>query len=712
MKHFFFSFFVSFLLIGMGSCQANPPERFTLSNRTEVDFDKSHTELSPLAAYLSDHLHSPQSSNEKYNVIRLDLDKELQSEEFRLEIRATGIRITGGSYGGVFNGIQALFELLPPEIYAKDCPATILQDTLLCDKPRYAYRSMMLDVARTWCDAERVKRQIDLLAYHRINRLHLHLTDDEGWRIEIKSHPELAQVGGFRGGDSPIRPVYGKWDEKYGGYYTQEQMRSIIEYAAVRNIQIIPEIDLPGHSRAIAAIHPEIRCNFKPNLGSTHGYDYRSAWCVARKENYDLLEDILGEICALFPSEYIHIGGDEVDMDQWSRCPDCQRLMREKGMSDPHELEDLFMARTCQILMRHGKRAGVWNEAIFTGKFTKESLVYGWIDLKSCLKATANGYRTVVMPGKHFYLDMRQSRHEDGHDWAGIVDARTLFEFDFEKAGFTPEQARLVEGFEAAFWSEAYASHTPEKASYLDYMSFPRLTALAHLGWHGTGGDWDSFYKDLVEKHYPRLAAMGVEFRLFPPKVSYRNGMLTVSVDDHSELYYTDSTKKEHRYTAPIQTTNPKAYQFQSRYGTGRSPRVAHTSYYKRLYPKVVVSSSMGESTQFPYTNAAQYRGITRTRRNYHRGDWIRYDFEFPQSCKEIFVQTGNPQLPKSIFIEGRVEISYNGQDFEQVGTLENGCYTIRNPRKAIHAIRIEATTDRNDGTPFVTIEPLKIYNR
>ena len=190
---------------------------------------------------------------------------------------------------------------------------------------------MMLDVARTWMEPAALKRYVDLLSYHGINKLHLHLSDDEGWRIEIRSHPELAAVGGFRGGDSPVRPVYGKWDEKYGGYYTQEQMRELIAYAALRNIEIIPEIDLPGHSRCIASVRPEIRCDYPADTASTNGYDYRSAWCVAREENYALLEDILGELCALFPSEYIHIGGDEVDAAQWQRCPDCRALMRQRG---------------------------------------------------------------------------------------------------------------------------------------------------------------------------------------------------------------------------------------------------------------------------------------------------------------------------------------------------------------------------------------------
>ena len=327
--------------------------------------------------------------------IRLATDSTLAGEAFRLDVRPAGIEIAGGGYGGVFNGIQALFRLLPPEVYSDTCPKRMtLADTTIVDAPRFAYRGMMLDVTRTWIGADALKRYINLLSYHNINKLHLHLSDDEGWRIEIRSHPELTEIGGFRGGDSPVRAVYGKWGEKYGGYFTQDEMRELIAYAAVRNIEIIPEIDLPGHSRNIASVHPEIRCNYPPDTVSTNGYDYRSAWCVAREENYALLEDILGEICALFPSEYINIGGDEVDMEQWRRCPDCRALMRRMGTEDPRRLEDRFMERLTQILAAHGKRPGVWNEAAATGEFTRDCRVYGWSSVKACLDATAKGYPT------------------------------------------------------------------------------------------------------------------------------------------------------------------------------------------------------------------------------------------------------------------------------------------------------------------------------
>lgn len=681
---------------------------FTFGPGTTVAADSG---LQPLARYAAEYLGCEVRNGVAGNgavVLTLDAADGGNPEAYRLDITPEYIRIGGSTYGGVFNGVQQLFRLLPPEVYArKDVAAgTQVACAEIEDEPRFAYRGMMLDVARTWIDESKVKRYIDLFSYHNINKLHLHLSDDEGWRIEIKSHPELTEIGGFRGGDSPVRPVYGKWSEKYGGYFTQEEMRGLIRYAAERNIEIIPEIDLPGHSRNIASVHPEIRCNYPPDTVSTNGYDYRSAWCVAREANYALLEDILGELCELFPSEYIHVGGDEVEMTQWTRCPDCRALMARLGTDDPRRLQDLFMERTAAILAAHGKRPAVWNEAVRTGAFTKACRVHGWESVKACLDATAKGYRTVVMPGEYFYFDMRQTPREDGHDWAAIFDAKKVYGFDF--SGFTPEQMRRVEGLQGAFFSEAYVSHEPEKPDYLDYMLFPRVCALAHIAWSGNGEGWDAYYKELKREHYDRMAAMGIRFRLFPPRLSYKEGAFTASADDGSEIFYLmDGSAEEHRYTGPVRTAQPHRYRFFTRYKTARSPYAADKSYWRTVTPAVAITTSMGESEKFPYSNAEGYRGLSRTRRACRQQDWILYTFEQPVKCREMYLQTGNRQLPKTIVTTGYAEISYDGTRFEPAGKLLMGSIVLH-PERAVKAVRIVSTCDDN-GTPYVTIQPPQV---
>lgn len=663
--------------------------------------------LEPLAEYIADYIPLQRLDDRTWTAgaaLRLSLDGTMDDESYRLTVTPQGVQVVGADYGGVFNGLQTLLQLLPPEVYTGQATLPLTVDACrIEDAPRFHYRGMMLDVVRTWMDADRVKRHIDLLSHLKINKLHLLLSNDEGWRLEIKSHPELTEIGAWRGGDSPVMPVYGKWDEKYGGFYTQDEMRDLIRYAAVRNVEIIPELDLPGHSRNFARVHPEILCDYTPDLRPTAGYDYRSVWCASREENYRLLADILGELAALFPSEYLHIGGDEVDMSQWEKCPNCRVLMAREGMADGHALEQYFLGRLTRILEANGKRPAVWNEAIEGGELARSTRVHGWESVKACLDATAAGYRTVVMPGQYFYFDMRQSPHEDGHDWAAIFDVRKTYSFDFARCGFTPAQEANVLGVEGAFFSELYVSHNPETPDYLDYMTFPRACALAELGWSEGVREWTEFYRRL-RSHYDRMGAQGIRFRLMPPRVSYKGGVLTAAVDDDSQLTFTVDGAQPQPYTGPIRTERPELYLFRSSYRSGRSPEVGAPAYYRTLKPAVKITTSMGESKQFPYARAEEYRGIARTARTCRKGDWIRYDFAEPLACRELAVRTGNLQLPRFIFTTGYVESSTDGETFERVGELEKGGLTIRRPSKPIRAIRVVSTCEGN-GCPFVTVQ-------
>lgn len=683
----------------------------------EFGFDASFSisaaeELRPEAEYAAAHFGCPvnyHASRDNCLALVLSAAEGFPDEGFRLEVDEHHILIKAAHRGGIFNGLQALFRLLPAQIYRKGegvagcrIPCCVFEDA-----PRYPYRGVMLDVARTWMDYDSLIRYVDLLAYHGINKLHLHLTDDEGWRIEILSHPELALEGGFRGGDAKNVAVYGMWDKRYGGYYTQEQLRALVAYAAVRNIEIIPEIDLPGHSRAIASVYPEIRCNYAPDLKATVGYDYRSAWCVAREENYLLLEDILKEVCALFPSEYVHVGGDEVEVSQWRRCPDCNRYMRSHGIQDVHRLQQVFMKRVEEILSKYGKTSAVWNEAVKHASLDGKTRVYGWENLKEARAVAAKGYPTVVMPAERFYLDMRQGKHEEGHSWAGVFDARDLFGFDLEKSGFTPSERSRVLGFECPFWSETYLSHRPESSQYIDYMCFPRIAAMARLAWNGNGEGWERYYRELKTVHYDRMSAMGILFRLFPPKLNDSEGVLSLTSDDGSDIYYCDEEGVEHRYLEPLQTRSPHKYRFFSRRGTGRSPYVAHASYYRTITPELQITSTMGESRRLPYTKASTYRGMSRTLRGCRTGDVITYRFSAPLHCREIFLQTGYRQLPKTIITTGYVEVSYDGVHFERCGELEAGSVTLRLQRP-FRCLRIVSTSDGN-GTPYVHIQPPQI---
>lgn len=668
----------------------------------------SDKQLQPIVDYAVQEIGLTKAANRRD--ISLLIDESLGEEEYLLTVTKSGVVIRGGGYGGVFNGVVTLMQLLPAEVYNHGLRRDV--DVVCCeisDSPRYEHRGFMLDVCRTWMDKGAVMSFIDLLAYHKINSLRLHHTDDEAWRIEIKSHPELAEVGGFRGGYSPIWPRYGKWNERWGGYYTQEDMREIIAYAAIRNIEVVPEIDLPGHSLCMATMHPEILCDYTPRKASSFGYDTRSAFCVSREENYALLADILGEVCELFPSEYIHIGGDEVEMSQWKRCPKCQALMRENNMSSTSELQQYFMLRMTDILAQYGKRAAVWNEAIDGGRLDADTRVYGWESVKEC-RAAASSYKSVVMPGQYFYFDMKQSAREPGHDWAAIFDWSKVYGFTLSSQGFTLAEQTNVVGFEGSFFSEAYASRNPERPDYLHYQTFPRIVALAEISWvEGDSRDRDAFYKRMVE-HYARLDAMGVAYRLMPPKVTYENGVLTAVADDNSCIYYRhEPIDIEMLYINPIATDKPSQYIFVSRRGRAYSPEAAVEAHFKTITPAFNITSSMTDREQFSFDKAEGYGRLARTSRAADVGDWVMFTFDKPVACRRMKVATGNFQLPRYIFENGYVEVSYDGVGFERVGVLDCGMFYIEYPQRAIKAVRITCTS-RGNGAEWVSIQPPTIW--
>ena len=455
-------------------------------------------------------------------------------------------------------------------------------------------------------------------------------------------------------------------------------------------------------------MRPEVLCNYTPGLKASDGYDTRSVLCVAKEENYALLEDVIRELSELFPSPYIHIGGDEVSTSQWERCPDCQALMRREGMSEARELQDYFTRRVAAIVEKYCKHPGVWNEAARGNALPQGALVYGWESVKACQDATSKGYRTVVMPGEYFYFDMRQSRREEGHDWAAIFDAKKPLSFGFEK--FPDEQMEHVAGVQASFFSEAYISRLEYDYDFLYYQTYPRICALSEVAWCGRGAEWEEFYARLKNSHYSRMVAMGIDFRLFPPTVNYKDGVLTASTDDRSHIYYTIIGEQgEQLYTQPIRTDHPERYAFLTRSGGAHSPEAGVAKRFSRLQPKVKITSSITESERFPYSNAEGYGRISRTSRTGRDGDWILYTFEQAVECRRLEVRTGNLQLPRYIFNAGYMEVSYDGKTFTRVGELKCGGAAIDNPKRAIKAVRVVCTESGN-GADFVTVQEPMVF--
>lgn len=630
-------------------------------------------------------------------------------EGFDFLVDSMSVRITGRDRSGVFYGIQHLLRLLPPSVYAHEglkSPVT-LEGGLYRTAPKTSHRGMMLDVVRAFVDADKLKRQIDLMAMHNINVLHLHVTDNEGWRIEIKSHPELAQEGGFRGGDSRIAGQYGRGDERYGGYYTQEQMKEIISYAAFRGITIIPEIDLPGHSHAVARIFPEILCGYAPELEKTAGYDTRDVWCVSREENYRLLDDIIGEIAALFPSRYIHVGGDEVGMNGWLSCPGCSALMAQNGFTDVKQLEDLFMRRVTEIVRSKGKiPMAWWDKDVITDSFTKESIVDAWQDVGACRDALSKGYKTVFMSAWHFYFDMKQGSHDPGQDWGGIIDYMRVYGSRPERLGVTPAETENIVGYEGAFWGETHLQNNPESPDYLDFMLYPRVAALGALAW-GTDLPDEDFRIEMETKHYARMAAMGIAFRLPEPSVKWENGSLTASTSDGAKIFYRKSGGKAKPYTSAIKTSKPEQYEFFSRCGSGRSVAVIAPESYERIRPAVHLSSTLPSDDWRPASGVENYERETHFSSAPRKGDSILFAFDTPIRCRKMEVVTGDMNFASGGFTAGYVEVSYDGKRFHKVASLSFSRASFC-PKHPVRAVRIVCTADGNFRNLMI-VQPLVV---
>ena len=672
-------------------------------------------ELKPIVSYALEYLKvgGEVEVAPKSNYISLSLDKSLAEEEYKLSVSNESVQIVAGGYGGAFNGVQTLFQLMPSTVYTKQMSLPV--EVLGCevaDKPKFAYRGFMLDVARTFMTKDNVLRYIDYIAYHKINKLHWHLTDSQGWRIEIKSHPELTEIGGYRGGDSKITSYLGKWDEKYGGFYTQEEIREVVAYATARNIEVIPEIDLPGHSQALLRVHPEMLCNYtNDELDENGNYDNRDVICATKESNYVILEEILSEVCALFPSSFFHIGGDEVRMAQWKTCPDCSAWLKKNGYTDGYKLEDMFISRIQAILAKYGKTPAVWNEAAFGGGLDKKARVHGWKSPQVCKQVMEKGYPTIFMPQQFFYLDMAQSKQEPGAIWGGQFDVRKVYSFDFAKEGFTPEEVACVEGFEAPYWSEVFLSQGGDKSiDFIEYQTFPRLCALAELGWgKNGGGEWEEFHKRLYTCHYDRMADMGLNFRITPPSVKYEEGKLSIEKIDNGTIYYrVDGSSKVCKYKGAISTDKPGKYAFWCEYRGLKSPEVAHSSRYKTIKPKIKLTSSMPEDPKRGYARIADYYHNIRTTRTCHKGDWILYEFEEPVVCRQIEFFTGGYHVANRLIQKGYLEISEDGKNFKRVADLEYGIAKLYNPGP-IKAARIVAE-DIAVGQSTIVIGAPKIY--
>jgi len=560
---------------------------FTLTPSTVI---ASNTAGHELAGYLQDKLKkstgyhlktSTHALNAGQILLEVNTSLDLPKEGYRLTVNEKGAVITGKDRGGLFNGIQTLLQLFPPKIYS-DTPAHDVAWTVpfirITDYPRFSYRGMMLDVSRQFFDIATVKKYIDWLSMHKMNKFHWHLSDDQGWRIEIKHYPALTTKGAWRGPNELLEPSYGSGEKRFGGFYTQKEIREVVRYAALRNIEIIPEIDMPGHSRAAAVAYPNILCksdsiglNGTTLVSEDLIWHNQNVWCVGNEQNYTMLKTILKELAGLFPSRTIHIGGDEVNPYYWKHCSRCQSLMKDQQIKNTSELQHYFIHRLEGILHSLGKQMSGWDEITDGGTLDTTTTIYAWRSTVKAAEAVSKHYPTVLVMGSYFYFDMAQSPNDRGHDWAGLVPLERVYSFNpLKDSTFTAESFRSVKGVQGALWSELL--NEPEH--FIEYQSYPRIAALAEVGWTSQNArNWDDFYTRLTCTHFQRLNSMNIAFRLPPPVASYRSGYVSVTPPfNGAEVHYTMNaalpTMQSPIYHDSIRISSPDSMRFRTFYNS------------------------------------------------------------------------------------------------------------------------------------------------
>ena len=526
---------------------------FTLSKSTQI-YAPQDEDMQRVAHFLRDYIFqnvglelSITSAPTDKNLISLSTGLEsTNSEAYSLKVAANKIDIIGASPSGVFYGVQTLRKAIPAK---KDATAIQLDGVIINDYPRFPYRGMHLDVARHMYSADSIKTYIDMLALHNINRFHFHLTDDQGWRLEIKKHPELTKIGSMRN-QTVIGKNSGQFDGKaYGGYYTQEEIKDIVRYAQDRFITVIPEVDLPGHMLAALTTYPNLGCTGGPyNLAETWGV-FDDVLCAGNEEIYPFLEDVFDEVMALFPSEYIHVGGDECPKTQWEKCPKCQAKIKELNLKSDakHSKEQMLQSYVIQRIEKYinskGRKVIGWDE-ILEGGIAPNATIMSWQGTEGGIAAAKQGHDGIMTPTTYLYFDYYQTidLKDEPFGIGGYVPVEKVYNYEPMPTELSAEEKKHIKGVQANLWTEYIKSF-----SHVQYMVLPRMGALSEI-------QWTEPEKKNYKEFLPRLGNLmklydnyGYNYAThifnIEDEIEVDNGnkqiKLTLSTFDNAKIYYT-----------------------------------------------------------------------------------------------------------------------------------------------------------------------------
>ncbi|NHB68704.1 glycoside hydrolase family 20 protein [Perlabentimonas gracilis] len=516
-----------YALVGLAGCtnQVNTDRVSVIPTPVEINAGRGEFEITPNTpiTYQSDELECivDYSANlwESYLGYKLDGQKEQSDENLKkialalnnnfndligyegysLSIKPSGISLTANTKAGILYGVQTIYQLLSTN------PNGLLPCLNIIDYPRFGYRGMHLDVSRHFHSVEFIYQMLDHLAMHKINTFHWHLVDDQGWRLEIKKYPKLTEIGAWRAdisdrhwNDRPLEAAEGK-PTTYGGFYTQDEVRAIVKYAAERNITVMPEIEMPAHVMSALAAYPELSCTGE-NLGVPPGgvWPITHIYCAGNDETFEFIEDVLIEVMELFPSKLIHIGGDEAFKSEWEKCPKCQQRIKDEGLKDENELQSYFIKRIEKFLNEHDRTLVGWDE-ILEGGLAPNAVVMSWRGEEGGIEAARMGNRAIMTPGSHCYFDHYQG--DPAHEplaIGGYTTLKKVYGYEPIPEALTEKEGELILGAQANVWTE-YMPTTQQ----VEYMVFPRLAALSEVLWSPKEKrDWADFLKRMVHQYH------------------------------------------------------------------------------------------------------------------------------------------------------------------------------------------------------------------
>ncbi|QTE22209.1 glycoside hydrolase family 20 protein [Polaribacter cellanae] len=632
------------------------------------------------------------------NYIQFIVNNDLEKEAYTLNVNNNVIKIEASNFSGFLYGVETIRQLLPAEIESDKPVKNItweIPNITITDAPRFKWRGLMLDVSRHFFEKEYVLKTIDRLAYLKMNTLHLHLVDDQGWRIEIKKYPKLTEVGAWRV-DQENKPWNGRYTAKlgekatYGGFYTQEDIKEIVAYAKRRGVNVVPEIEMPAHVTSAIASYPEFSCLEKPVTVPSGGlWPITDIYCAGKDTTFEFLQDVLTEVMDLFPSKYIHVGGDEATKTNWKTCKDCQKRMRTEGLHDVEELQSYFIKRMERFISSKGRILIGWDE-ILEGGLAPGATVMSWRGVKGGLEASKQGHDVVMSPGTHCYFDHYQGPMDtEPKAWGGYTPVSKVYKFDPVVKSMTKEQAKHVLGGQANLWAE-YISTTSQS----EYMIFPRLTALSEVLWSSKKNrSWQEFT--------PRLKSMFTRYDF--QGINYAKSAYTIStetqVNDTTNVisialknefpnsdirYVLNNVSLDNEaipYKKPIElkeTTTIKASVFKDDKPVGKIFKKTF-KYHKAVGKKVTYLTKYSDS--YKGTGAKNMTNIIRGSKNFHDGQWqawigndmeVVIDLETPTEISKVSVGAMDHQGP-GIYYPTKVEVllSNDGKNFKRAGLID-----------------------------------------